>query len=119
MIPRLFDGKATGDGIRVWVPGCATGEETYSIGILLLEEAARRELELEIQVFGSDLDPGALAVAREGRYPATIEADVSEPRLRRFFSAKATTIASAGNSAMFWCLRATASSGMPPSRIST
>ena len=85
VIPRLFDGKATGDGIRVWVPGCATGEETYSIGILLLEEAARRELELEIQVFGSDLDPGALAVAREGRYPATIEADVSEPRLRRFF----------------------------------
>jgi two-component system CheB/CheR fusion protein len=69
----------------VWVPGCATGEEAYSIGIMLLEEAARRELRPEIQVFGSDLDASALAAAREGRFPATIEDDVSEDRLRRFF----------------------------------
>lgn len=84
-IPQLFDGKEAGGSIRVWVPGCATGEEAYTIGILLLEQAARRGLRMDIQVFGSDLDTAALAVGREGRYPATIEADVSEDRLRRFF----------------------------------
>lgn len=72
--------------IRVWVPGCATGEEAYSIAILLLEEAARREARPTIQVFASDLDVGALAVAREGRYPSAIAADVSEERLARFFT---------------------------------
>ncbi|APG89503.1 chemotaxis protein CheB [Sinorhizobium americanum] len=85
VIPQLFDGKEAGDSIRVWVPGCATGEETYTIGILLLEEAARRDLAPEIQVFGSDLDAGALAIAREGRFPSTVESDLSEERLRRFF----------------------------------
>src|SRR5581483_12480648 len=83
--PLLFDDKGPGSSIRVWVPGCATGEEAYSIGMLLLEEASRRDVRPEIQVFGSDLDAGALAIAREGRFPATIEADVSEERLRRFF----------------------------------
>ncbi|HEY3779420.1 MAG TPA: chemotaxis protein CheB [Rhizomicrobium sp.] len=84
-IPQLFNGKEAGGNIRVWVPGCATGEEAYTIGILLLEEAARRDLRPEIQVFGSDLDAGALAIGREGRFPATIGADISEERLRRFF----------------------------------
>ncbi|MBS0644097.1 MAG: PAS domain-containing protein [Proteobacteria bacterium] len=84
-IPHLFDNKEAGDVIRIWVPGCATGEEAYTIGILLLEEAAKRDVRPEIQVFGSDLDAGALAVAREGRYPSTIEADLTEDRLRRFF----------------------------------
>jgi two-component system, chemotaxis family, CheB/CheR fusion protein len=85
VIPRLFEDKEAGGNIRVWVPGCATGEEAYTLGILLLEEAARRDVRPEIQVFGSDLDGGGLAIGREGRYPATIEADVSEDRLRRFF----------------------------------
>lgn len=86
VIPRLFDGREASDTVRVWVPGCATGEEAYSIAILLLEEVSRREIRPEIQVFGSDLDTGALAIAREGRYPIAIEADVNEERLRRFFS---------------------------------
>lgn len=85
VIAQLFEGKETGGVIRIWVPGCATGEEAYSIGILLLEEASRRDIRPEIQVFGTDLDAGALAIAREGRFPATIEADLSEERLRRFF----------------------------------
>lgn len=85
VIPQLFEGKEAGGTIRVWVPGCATGEETYTIGILLLEEASRRDIRPEIQVFGSDLDAGALAIGREGRYPASIEADLNEERLRRFF----------------------------------
>lgn len=83
VIPQIFEKN---EHLRVWVPGCATGEEAYSIAILLLEEAARREVRPGIQVFASDLDTGALATAREGCYPIALEADVSEERLRRFFS---------------------------------
>lgn len=86
IIPHVFGGKDVTDTIRIWVPGCATGEEAYSIAILLLEEVGKHEVRPPIQVFGSDLDARALTVAREGRYPAAIEADVSEERLRRFFS---------------------------------
>ncbi len=86
VLPAIFETKQTGDPIRVWVPGCATGEEAYTIAILLLEEAARHEVRPTIQVFGSDLDARALATAREGRFPAAIEADVSEERLRRYFT---------------------------------
>jgi len=86
VVPEIFQGSTHGEAIRVWVPGCATGEEAYSIAILLLEEAARHELRPSLQVFGSDLDSHALAAAREGRYPIAVEADVSEDRLRRFFS---------------------------------
>ena len=73
------------DGVRVWSVGCATGEEAYSVGILLLEAAERRQMKVPIQIFATDLDEGALAVAREGRYPRSIEADVSQERLTRFF----------------------------------
>src|SRR5215831_5200369 len=85
LLPHIFDGKEQGQPVRVWVAGCATGEEAYSIGMLLLEEAARHAIRPQIQVFGTDLDVRALAAAREGRYPVAIEADVSESRLRRFF----------------------------------
>ena len=86
VLPHLFETKEAAAPIRVWVPGCATGEEAYTIAILLLEEAARHEARPPIQVFGSDLDARALAIAREGRFPAAIEADVTEDRLRRFFT---------------------------------
>jgi two-component system CheB/CheR fusion protein len=85
VIPQLFQGKAHDHPIRVWVPGCATGEEAYTISMLLLEQASRHDIRPTIQVFGTDLDTKALATAREGQYPAAIEADVSEDRLRRFF----------------------------------
>ena len=75
----------TDKGVRVWVAGCATGEEAYSLAILLLEGLGRHKLHVPIQIFATDLDEGALAIAREGRYPRTIEADVSEERLARFF----------------------------------
>lgn len=84
VIEPLFDDVAD-EGIRIWVVGCATGEEAYSIGMLMLEEAARRKLYVPIQIFATDLDEGALAMARDGRYPRSIEADVSEERLKRFF----------------------------------
>ena len=85
VIPQLFHGKLSDRAIRVWVPGCATGEEAYSVAMLLLEQASRQDIRPTIQVFGSDIDAKALAMAREGQYPAAVEADVSEDRLRRFF----------------------------------
>jgi two-component system CheB/CheR fusion protein len=86
LLPNIFESKGHDQPIRVWVAGCATGEEAYSIGMLLLEEAMRHVVRPHIQVFGTDLDVRALAAAREGRYPVAIEADISEPRLRRYFS---------------------------------
>jgi two-component system CheB/CheR fusion protein len=86
LLPEVFSGKGNGQPIRVWVAGCASGEEAYSIAILLLEEAARQQIRPQFQVFGTDLDVRALVAAREGRYPAAIEADVGEARLRRFFT---------------------------------
>jgi len=85
VIPHLFRGEGR-NPVRVWVAGCATGEEAYSIAMLLMEEAGKHEFRPEIQVFGSDMDARALNIAREGRYPAAIEADVNEERLRRFFT---------------------------------
>jgi len=86
VLPRIFENKDADDSIRVWVPGCATGEEAYSLAILLLEEAARRDVRCDIQIFASDLDTAALVSARDGVYPAAIEADVSHKRLQRYFT---------------------------------
>ena len=85
-VASLFDTADAGEeGIRAWVVGCATGEEAYSVAMLLMEEADRRKVAPRIQIFATDLDDRALATAREGRYPRIIEADVSEERLSRFF----------------------------------
>lgn len=86
LIPDLFKGKGPSDQVRVWIPGCATGEEAYSIAILLCEHAATLDFPPQIQIFATDLDKSAIETAREGRYPDTIVADVSEERLRRFFT---------------------------------
>ena len=88
VIPSLFQNNDTieAEGIRVWSIGCATGEEAYGIAILMFEEAARREVRTHIQVFASDLDERSIQLAREGLYPAAIEADVSLERLERFFT---------------------------------
>ncbi|HJZ30089.1 MAG TPA: chemotaxis protein CheB [Hyphomicrobiaceae bacterium] len=86
VIPKLFQDRDAGAGLRIWVPGCATGEEVYSIAMLLLEEATRQQTRPEIQLFASDLDTAALATAREGCYPLTISAEISEQRLQRFFT---------------------------------
>jgi len=84
VIPGLFARDRREEEIRVWVPGCATGEEAYSLGILLLEHASVRP-ERSLQVFATDLDIQAIAKAREGRYTEAEVADVSEERLQRFF----------------------------------
>ena len=85
VVPTLFEGRPPEDNIRVWSVGCATGEEAYSLAILLLEAAARRDTSYTIQIFASDLHERSLAKAREGFYPADIEADVSPERLRKYF----------------------------------
>jgi two-component system CheB/CheR fusion protein len=84
-IPELFQGKSTSDAVRVWVPACATGEEAYSIAMLLYEHAQTLESTSSLQIFACDLDDGAIRTARIGHYPDSITADVSEERLRRFF----------------------------------
>ena len=84
-IPRLFKNKKAPEQVRVWVPGCATGEEAYSIAILLSEYARRLNEPPTIQVFATDLHENSLRAAREGLYAETIVADVSEERLREFF----------------------------------
>ena len=87
VIPRLFQPGADAEQaeIRVWSVGCATGEEAYSLAMLLFEEAERRDVRIQLQVFASDLDDRSIAQAREGLYPAAIEADVNPERLEAFF----------------------------------
>ena len=85
VIPRLFEGREVSDTVRVWCAGCATGEEAYSVAILLAEEAAKHEVRPDMLVFASDLEANAIAFAREAHYPMAIAADVSDARLRRFF----------------------------------
>src|SRR6185503_16832204 len=70
---------------RAWTIGCATGEEAYTLAILFFEHASKMEIRPKIQVFASDLDENSIMLAREGLYPAAIEADVSPERLERFF----------------------------------
>jgi two-component system CheB/CheR fusion protein len=88
VISKLFAGAGPDTKIRVWVAGCASGEEAYSLAMLLLEEARRRDVSPEVQIFATDIDERALATARVGRYPASIAHDVSEERLLRFFRAE-------------------------------
>jgi two-component system CheB/CheR fusion protein len=82
----LVSERPDGSSLRVWVPGCATGEEAYSIAILLLETLERLGKHLDLQIFATDLDPVAIQTARAGRYPEGIAADLGTDRLRRFFA---------------------------------
>lgn len=83
--PQLFAGKGPEDVVRVWTPGCATGEEAYSLAMILLDYARELDGAPRLQLFASDLDERALATARGGRYPKAIEVDVPEERLKRYF----------------------------------
>lgn len=86
VVPQLFRGKKSGDCVRVWVAGCASGEEAYSLAMLLIEHADSLAAPPEIQIFATDIDEEALQTARDGLYPGIIAADVSVKRLRRFFT---------------------------------
>jgi len=85
-IPDLVQNHPPERPIRIWIAGCSTGEETYSLAMLFCEAISAANLTIRLQVFASDVDPDAVAIAREGRYPETIAADVSPARLARFFT---------------------------------
>ncbi|MDD4927798.1 MAG: chemotaxis protein CheB [Gallionella sp.] len=87
IIPRLFNDQPAGSAVRVWSTGCSTGEEAYSIAILLHEHMETLKQGYTVQVFATDIDSRAIAIARAGVYPASIAADLSAARLARFFTA--------------------------------
>lgn len=90
ILPPMLAGKPASYVFRVWVAGCASGEEAYSIAIVLLELLdeikAKHEQELSVQIYATDLDDDAIAVARVGHYPPNIAQDVTPERLHRFFT---------------------------------
>ncbi len=88
VIPELFLNRASNAVIRIWVAGCSTGEEAYSLAILLQEHMQGLRQSYKVQIFASDIDSRAIATARAGRYPASIASDISAERLERFFSAE-------------------------------
>jgi two-component system CheB/CheR fusion protein len=88
VIPKLFEGKPVGGVVRVWTSGCSTGEEAYSIAILLQERMETLKQNYQLQVFATDIDSRAIAVARSGVYPASIVDDITPERLARYFTAE-------------------------------
>lgn len=85
VIPGLLENRLPDSAIRVWVSGCATGEEAYSIAILLVEAMQKSKKHINVQIFATDIDQDAIEYARQGLYPEAIAADVSMERLSRFF----------------------------------
>ncbi|HWD90855.1 MAG TPA: chemotaxis protein CheB [Verrucomicrobiae bacterium] len=85
IFPRLMKKRPPGSPIRVWVPGCATGEEVYSLAISLHECLGKNHNNKALQIFGTDVNETMISRARTGVYPKSIEADVSPERLRRYF----------------------------------
>lgn len=85
VIPHLFEGKGPEDSVRIWVPGCSTGEEAYSIAILLREHMPKGQSAPKLQIFASDIDEQSLQIARVGRFPSTIARDIAPARLERYF----------------------------------
>lgn len=88
ILPEMLAGKPEGYVLRVWVAGCATGEEAYSIAMLLREVLDEAHRDLRVQIYATDLDDDAIARARTGLYPPNIAQDVSPDRLRRHFVAE-------------------------------
>lgn len=91
IIPRLFVSRQPNDPIRVWVPGCSTGEEGYSIAMLIQEQMDALKQPFDIQIFATDIDSHAIERARNALFPDGIVADVSMERLNRFFVKEGNT----------------------------
>ena len=84
--PALFADKDATSEVRIWVPGCATGEEAYSLAILLREHMDKIATSPKVQIFASDIDEIAIGTARLGRFPATLLEGITPERRSRFFS---------------------------------
>ena len=93
VIPKLFEGKTAADTVRIWIPGCATGEEVYSIAILVREYMDGLSAVPRVQIFATDIDEAALAVARMARYPEPLLDGLSEARRQRFFISDSASFA--------------------------
>jgi two-component system CheB/CheR fusion protein len=85
IIPKLFEGKPANSTIRIWCAGCSTGEEAYSIAILLQEHLEKLKIRYNVQVFATDIDRQAISIARAGIYPSSIIEDMTSERLERCF----------------------------------
>jgi two-component system CheB/CheR fusion protein len=85
VLPKLFTNRSRAEPLRVWVLGCSTGEEAYSIAILFAEIAQAKGVQIPVQVFATDLNGALIEKARAGVYPKSIAHDVSPERLRSFF----------------------------------
>src|SRR5260370_40873496 len=85
VFPSILKHRSPEEPVRIWVPGCSTGEETYSQAIALIEFLGNRRSDIPFQLFGTDLRQGSIEKARAGTYPERGVADVSPERLRRFF----------------------------------
>ncbi|MBV8415130.1 MAG: hypothetical protein JO251_07970, partial [Verrucomicrobia bacterium] len=85
IFPRMLKGRSKDDSLRIWVPGCSSGEEAYSIAICLAEYLGRRRSDFPVQIFATDLSDASLDRARDGIYIENIALDISADRLRRFF----------------------------------
>jgi two-component system, chemotaxis family, CheB/CheR fusion protein len=86
VLPQLLENKPAGYTLRLWVAGCSTGEEAYSLAIAIKEAMERARLPNGVQMFATDIDAEAIAIARQGEYPDSIAGDVSPGRLDRFFT---------------------------------
>jgi two-component system, chemotaxis family, CheB/CheR fusion protein len=86
MVPEIVRDHVVDRPLRIWVAGCSSGEETYSLAMLFREQVDASKRDIKLQIFASDVDPDAVAFARDGLYPQSIEAEVSPERLARFFS---------------------------------
>ena len=86
-LKKLIQEKNDGDIIRIWVPGCSSGEEVYSIAIIIKEIFEETHQNFEVQIFGTDLDTDSILTARSGQY-TNISADVSPERLKKYFYKK-------------------------------
>jgi two-component system, chemotaxis family, CheB/CheR fusion protein len=86
IIPDLIRDHSPDRPLRIWIAGCSTGEETYSLAMLFYEQIAAAKRNIKLQVFASDVDPDAVVSAREGLYPKAIETEMSPERLARFFT---------------------------------
>lgn len=85
VLPKIFRRRDAQSPVRIWIPGCSTGEEVYSIAIAILEYLAPGGGAESVQLFATDISEAALAKARNGIYPESISSDVSPERLRRYF----------------------------------
>jgi two-component system CheB/CheR fusion protein len=120
ILPLLLAGKPEGYVFRIWVAGCATGEEAYSIAMVLREFMDDTHREFKVQLYATDLDDDAIASGARRPLSANIAQDVTPERLRRFFvKEEAGYRVKKDRSAKWWCSRCRASSRTRPSPGST